>query len=53
MMILDDKTNGHTPRRIQTLDSSMCPHNLLGMDEVVHANRTYVQDLLRDRMESN
>jgi hypothetical protein len=54
MMILAcDKTNGHTPGRIQTVDFSMCPRNLLEMNQIAHVNRAYVQDLLRDRTESD
>lgn len=53
MILADDKTNGHTPGRIQTIDSSTYPRNLLEMNEIAHVNMTYVQDLLRDWMESN
>lgn len=53
MILADDKTNGHTPGRIQTADSIMCPCNLLEINQIAHVNRTYVQDLLRNRMESN
>jgi hypothetical protein len=53
MILADDKTNGHAPGRIQTVDSSMCPRNFLEMNQIVHVDRTSVQDFLRDRMESN